>query len=163
MQGSEVLEKLLPILGPPVRNAGTSEVEQIGQDWGIRFPADFVLVASAYGHTTIEEFIYLTGASSIRSYADRMAKHMDENRTVPCSVLPAPGGALLWGNTIEGDQLFLRPRDSGRWTVSAFRRNRHDWIDTDHEFGEWFVGVLNGGLETSWMPEWPPFPLDVES
>ncbi|MGO4614304.1 hypothetical protein AB4305_08270 [Nocardia sp. 2YAB30] len=163
MQTSLLLGKLNQILGPPVRQDEAGKVAQIGREWGVRLPPDFVEVAGAYGHTMIGEFIFLAGASSISSYAEEMGKHMDENPTVPCTVLPTPGGALLWGNTIEGDQLFLRHQDDERWTVSAFRRNDHDWLDTDHEFGEWFVGVLSGELETTWMPEWPPFPLDVET
>ncbi|MCX4856410.1 hypothetical protein OG426_39620 [Streptomyces canus] len=31
----------------------------------------------------------------------------------------------------------VRSREFGRWTVSAFRRTWHDWLDTDLEFGEW--------------------------
>ncbi|MCX4612491.1 hypothetical protein FNV62_38440 [Streptomyces sp. RLB3-17] len=162
MRTNEVLDTLIPILGPPVRHGEADLVAQIGQEWGVRFPSDFIEVAGAYGHTMIGEFIFLAGASSIRSYAEQMGTHMDENTTVPCAVLPTPGGSLLWGNTIEGDQLFLQPQDDGRWTVSAFRRNHRDWLGTTHEFGEWFIGVLSGELETDWMPEWPPLPLDIE-
>lgn len=162
MRTSEVLGGLVPLLGRPVRHGEADRVARIGREWGVRFPSDFIEVAGAYGNTMIGGFIFLAGASSICPYAEEMGKGMDENPTVPCAVLPAPGGSLLWGNTIEGDQLFLRPRSDGRWTVSAFRRNHHDWLDTTHEFGEWFIGVLSGELETDWMPEWPPLPLDIE-
>jgi hypothetical protein len=162
MQTSEVLSRLVPLLGGPVRHGDAERVARIGGSWGVTFPRDFTEVAGAYGNTMIGGFIFLAGASSIRSYAQLMGEDMEDNPTVPCAVLPAPGGSLLWGNTIEGDQLFLRPGDDGRWTVAAFRRNHHDWLETPHEFGEWFVGVLSGELETAWMPEWPPPPLDIE-
>ncbi|MFI0990249.1 hypothetical protein [Streptomyces exfoliatus] len=81
---------------------------------------------------------------------------------MPCSVLPSPGGALLWGHTIEGDRLFLVPQAHGTWTVSAFRRGWGDWHDTGLGFGEWFRGALAGALATDWLPQWEPGPHPVE-
>jgi hypothetical protein len=135
---------------------------EIAAEWGVQFPADFAEISAAYGDVVISDFIFFCGVRSIKSYAQQMGHLMEQSGTVPCSVLPAPGGALLWGNTIEGDQLFLIDRGQGRWTVSAFRRGWADWLDTDLEFGEWFTGVLAGLIETDWMPEWEPLPHVLE-
>ncbi|MBB4944538.1 hypothetical protein F4556_000073 [Kitasatospora gansuensis] len=72
------------------------------------------------------------------------------------------GGALLWGNTIEGDQLFLVPHENGSWTVSAFRRGWADWYDSDLCFSDWFHLALTGGTATDWLAEWEPLPHPIE-
>ena len=150
------------LLGPPVRFGEGSRLQEVAREWGVEFPVDFVEVAGAYGDVGISEFIFLCGARKIRSYANGMGRRMEQSDSVPCRVLPSPEGALLWGNTVEGDQLFLVNRGQGCWTVSAFRRNWGDWLETDLEFGEWFTGVLAGEIETDWMPEWPPLPHALE-
>lgn len=150
------------LLGPPVRAGDAMRLREIATDWGVQFPADFIEISGAYGDVMISDFIFLCGARELESYAQLMGRSMEESSTVPCPVLPSPGGALLWGNTIEGDQLFLVDRGQGRWTVSAFRRGWADWLDTDLEFGEWFTGVLAGEIATDWMPEWEPLPHPLE-
>ncbi|MFD1662441.1 hypothetical protein ACFSL4_30770 [Streptomyces caeni] len=120
-------------------------------------------IASTYGDVVICEYLLLCGGRSLRSYAEGgMGRLLEDSPSVPHRVLPSPGGALLWGNTIEGDQLFLVDQGGGRWTVSAFRRNWHDWLDTDLEFGEWLPRMLAGEIETDWMPEWPAPPYELE-
>jgi hypothetical protein len=153
---------LVPLLGSPVRPGEGPLLAAIGKEWGVSFPRDFVEISGIYGDVVICEYLLFCGGRSIRAYADLMAAAMEESKTVPCRVLPSPGGALLWGNTIEGDQLFLIDRGEGRWTVSAFRRGWADWYDTDMEFGEWFPRMLAGEIETDWMPEWPAPPYDLE-
>ncbi|MER6251874.1 hypothetical protein ABT224_10945 [Streptomyces sp. NPDC001584] len=61
---------------------------------------------------------------------------------------------MVWGNTGEGDQLFLVPHEDGSWTVSAFRRGWADWHDTGLGFSEWFHQALAGEIATDWLPEW---------
>ena len=154
---------LTPLLGPPVRSGEEGLLRQVADEWGVEFPEDFLRIAGAYGDVAVSGYIFLCGARNIRSYGEGMGKLVMESDTVPCPVLPSPGGALIWGNTIEGDQLFLVDRGEGRWTVSAFRRGWADWYDTDLEFGPWFRGVLASEIETDWMPEWedPPHPLEL--
>lgn len=150
------------MLGPPVRVGEGARLRDVATEWGVEFPPDFVEISGDYGDVVISGYIFFCGARKIRSYAQRMGRRMEQSDTVPCRVLPSPGGALLWGNTIEGDQLFLVDRGQGRWTVSAFRRGWGDWLDTDLEFGEWFTGVLAGEVATDWMPEWEPLPHPLE-
>ncbi|MFE2065273.1 hypothetical protein ACFXDH_23260 [Streptomyces sp. NPDC059467] len=157
-QGAE----LVRLLGQPSRPDSKAALEEVAADWGVTFPRDFVEIAGSFGDVVVCEYLLLCGGRSLRGYADLMAAMMEESSTVPCKVLPSPGGALLWGNTVEGDQLFLVERGGGRWTVSAFRRNWHDWHDTDMEFGEWLPRMLAGEIETDWMPEWPAPPYELE-
>ena len=155
--------ELLRLFGKPSRPDSMAALEQVAADWGVTFPRDFVEIAGTYGDVVICEYLLLLGGRSLRAYADRrIAAMMEESSTVPHRVLPSPGGALLWGNTIEGDQLFLVDRGAGRWTVSAYRRNWYDWHDTDLEFGEWLPRMLTGEIETDWMPEWPTPPYELE-
>ncbi|WP_369387245.1 hypothetical protein AB5J72_06190 [Streptomyces sp. CG1] len=163
MSSTKIVDALLPLLGGPVRHGEEEQLREAEAEWGVQFPLAFVEVAGAYGDTVICDYIFLCGARKIRSYAERMGRRMEKSSTVPCRVLPSAQGVLLWGNTVEGDQLFLIPRESGRWTVSAFRRNWHDWYDSDLSFEEWFPAMLSGAIETDWMPEWPsrPYPLEL--
>ncbi|WP_181802246.1 hypothetical protein [Streptomyces shenzhenensis] len=153
---------LLSLLGPPVRSGEERLIETVAKEWGVEFPPDFISVAGAYGDALICEYLFFCGARNLRSYAAGMGRKLEASRTVPHLVLPSPGGALVWGNTVEGDQLFLVHRGDGRWTVSAFRRGWADWYDTDLEFGEWFPRMLAGEIETDWMPEWPAPPYELE-
>jgi hypothetical protein len=162
MDDREMDADLVSLLGRPLRPSEGPLLAEIGREWGVAFPEDFVSIAGAYGDVVISGFIFFCGAREIRTYADLMGHLLEQSDAVPCRVLPSPGGALLWGNTIEGDQLFLVDRGGGRWTVSAFRRGWADWHDTDLEFGEWFPAVLAGEIETDWMPEWPPLPHSLE-
>ncbi|WP_331721156.1 hypothetical protein [Streptomyces sp. NBC_00454] len=142
------------LLGAPVRSGEGELIEAIARNWSVEFPADFVEVAGAYGDTSISEYIYFCGARTLKEYANGMGRLLEESRTVPHLVLPTSGGALVWGNTIEGDQLFLVPHDDGSWTVSAFRRAWADWHDTTLGFSDWFHQALAGEIGTDWLPEW---------
>lgn len=89
------------------------------------------------------------------SYAERMGPRLERSPYVPGAVLPTAGGMLLWGNTIEGDQLFLVDRGTAGWTVSAFRRNWADWYESRLNHTEWLRAALSGEIATDWLPEWP--------
>ncbi|MBR7831484.1 hypothetical protein KDK95_34665, partial [Actinospica sp. MGRD01-02] len=147
-------------------SAGAGEgvlIEAIGRFWSVSLPADFGDVAGAYGDTSISGYLYLCGSRTLESYAARMGPLLEKSSTVPYAVLPTPGGALLWGNTLDGDQLFLVPHEDGTRTVSAFRRNWHDFIDTDMCFSDWVYLGLTGGAHTDWLPEWGPLPHPLET
>ncbi|MBS2546608.1 hypothetical protein KGQ19_06985 [Catenulispora sp. NL8] len=128
-------------------------IEAIGQFWAVSLPIDFVQVAGAYGDASISEYIYLCGSRTLESCAASMGPLLEQSSTVPHLILPTPDGALLWGNILEGDQLFLVPRENGAWTVSAFRRNWHDFIDTDMSFSDWFYLALTGQTGSDWLPD----------
>jgi hypothetical protein len=156
------LDEFVPVLGHPPHLAEGAAIEAIAQSWSVSLPADFVEVASAYGDASISEFLYLCGARTLESYAGKMGALLEQSRKVPHPVLPTAAGALLWGNTVEGDQLFLVQRDDGSWTVSAFRRNWGDFIETDMSFSDWLYLALTGGTATDWLPEWGPLPHAIE-
>ncbi|HTJ71521.1 MAG TPA: hypothetical protein VL551_28520 [Actinospica sp.] len=137
-------------------------IAAIGQFWSVTLPTDFADVAGTYGDTTISGYLYLCGPRTLESYAAQMGPLLEKSSTVPYTVLPTLGGALLWGNTLEGDQLFLVPHENDTWTVSAFRRNWHDLIDTDMCFSDWLYLALTGGTATDWLPEWGPLPHAIE-
>ncbi|MEV4558403.1 hypothetical protein AB0K51_15630 [Kitasatospora sp. NPDC049285] len=148
------------ILGFPIRS-DSEDVCSVGAGWGIEFPSDFCEIAGAYGDATISEYIFFCGARRLEKYAMGMGRKLEQSRKVPELVLPSPGGALVWGNTLEGDQFFLVPRKGGKWTVSAFRRGWGDWYESDLEFSEWFYAALAGEIATDWLPEWGKMPHAV--
>ncbi|WP_406164077.1 hypothetical protein OG806_49405 [Streptomyces sp. NBC_00882] len=140
----KTISDFAPVLGLPVRQDEGHLIEEIASAWSVTLPADFVEIAGAYGDIVISDYIYFCGARTLREYADGMGRKLEASRAVPVphTVLPTPGGALVWGNTIEGDQLFLVPRDGGSWTVSAFRRGWADWHDTELGFSDWLYLAL---------------------
>ncbi|MGW6859481.1 SMI1/KNR4 family protein [Streptomyces xanthophaeus] len=155
---------LAELLGPPVGPAGdgASVIEAVARDWGVALPSDYVATAATYGGVMISDYVYFCGAQDLRGYGEKWSRRLADSPSVPCPVLPSPGGALHWGHTVEGDRLFLIPGADGTWSVSAFRRGRGDWHDTGLGFGEWFRGALAGALATDWLPEWEPGPHPVE-
>jgi hypothetical protein len=147
------IDDLIPLLGaPPGADAGP--VDALQRQWGVELPADFLAFAKAYGDLAIDEYLYVWGARYLESYAESMGRRMEGQSYVPAPVLPTEGGMLLWGNTVEGDQLFLVDRGEGRWTVSAFRRGQGDWYDSDLAFVPWLRGVLTEEVAAEWFPEW---------
>lgn len=129
-------------------------MEALQRLWGVQFPAAFLAFAKAYGDVAVDDYLYIWGAHYLESYADSMGRQMEAQSGLPAPVLPTKGGMLLWGNTVEGDQLFLVDRGEGRWTVSAFRRGWGDWYDSDLAFVPWLRGVLTEEVAAEWFPEW---------
>lgn len=156
-------DEFVPVLGVAPRQSEGALIEAIGQSWSVSLPADFVDIAGAYGDTSISGYLYLCGSRKLESYAARMGPLLERSSKVPYAVLPTAGGALLWGNTLEGDQLFLVPHENDTWTVSAFRRNWGDFIDTDICFSDWLYLALTGETATDWLPEWEPLPHPLET
>ncbi|MER7180953.1 hypothetical protein ABT404_15950 [Streptomyces hyaluromycini] len=119
------------------------------------FPEEYVDFGRTYGDATISDFLFVCGPRTLQTYAASMGPRMERSPFVPGEVLPAKGGMLLWGNTVEGDQLFLVDRGDGRWTVSAFRRNWADWYESDLTLLEWLRRALTGQIAADWLPAWP--------
>jgi hypothetical protein len=146
-------DSLIPLLGQP-RASSAEALEGLQRTWGVVFPEEYVAFAQGYGDATVSGFVSLCGPRTLESYAALMGPGLDAAPYVPGTVLPSPGGMLLWGNTVEGDQLFLVDRGEGRWTVSAFRRGWGDWYDSELTLVDWFRGVLTEEVAEDWFPEW---------
>jgi hypothetical protein len=153
----KTVSDFLPVLGEPIR-ADRRLVEELAREWEITLPQDFIDIAGAFGDASISGFIYFFGGGTLQEYAGLMGDLMEQCREVPHPVLPSLGGALLWGNTLEGDQLFLVPHADGTWTVSAFLRQWGEWYDSELGFSDWLYGALTGEVATQWLPEWNPLP-----
>ena len=150
------------ILGPALRSGDEITLAAVGERWGISLPSDYVDVVGSYGDVLISEYMYVCGARNLESYAAGLGRMMEASATVGRPVLPSRHGVLLWGHTVECDKRFLVPHSNGEWTVSAFRRNWHDWIDTGHCFSDWLYLALTGATGTDWLPEWDALPHPVE-
>lgn len=158
----KTVEDFVLVLGQPPAQSSREWIEETAQSWSVPLPADFVEIAGAYGDCVISDFIYFCGGGTLEDYTAQMGKLMEECRTVPVPVLPSPGGALLWGNTIEGDQLFLVPQMNGQWTVSAFVRQWGEWYESDLGFSDWLHFALTSKDTPNWLPEWNPLPHTTE-
>ncbi|OIK28116.1 SMI1/KNR4 family protein [Streptomyces malaysiense] len=147
-------DALIPLLGQPSqRNIDTFET--LERKWGVAFPREYVEFGRSYGDSTISEFIFVCGPKTLESYAERMSSRMERNPFVPRDFLPTKDGMLLWGNTVEGDQLFLVDRGNSEWNVAAFRRNWSDWYESELTLVEWLHLALTGQIASDWLPEWP--------
>lgn len=152
-----VLKDLKSTLGASPWQAADRSFDVVEADWGMELPPDFKLVGQAYGDILISDFLYIYGPLTLTEKSSWMSAcvRRGEVRVIPRPVLPDTDGMLMWGHTIEGDRLFLERKESNSWTVSAFRRNWHDWQEYDTSIIDWLTGVLTGQLASEWMPEWP--------
>ncbi|WP_367323413.1 hypothetical protein [Streptomyces sp. HUAS ZL42] len=147
--------QLKNVLGLPPRGpVGT--FEEVENSFGVSLPAEVKDVCSLYGDVMVSDFIFIFGPKFMAEKSAWMSDFVrDGHPAIPRAVLPDAGGMLHWGHTIEGDKFFLEDRGSGRWTVSAFRRNWGDWYESDDTLADWLVGVFKGNRAVDWMPEWP--------
>ncbi|WP_042376497.1 hypothetical protein [Streptacidiphilus melanogenes] len=81
------------------------------------------------------------------------------NKRIPDPLLPPPGGMLIWGNTVDADQLFLVQRCGG-WRVATWCRQWVEWHETDLSLPQRVSHTLSPKQSVQWLPEWE-FPLSV--
>ncbi|BAU86163.1 hypothetical protein SLA_5282 [Streptomyces laurentii] len=151
------ISALTGILGPTPWKKNL-DLRPLELEWGLTLPSEVKAVSGTYGDTLIDDFLFIYGPSSMRDKGNWMSQYIQggNSQEIVGPVLPIRGGMLYWGHTIDGDQLFLTPRDEGtRWTVSAFRRSWGDWHSTDLDLISWLESVFKGEIETDWLPEWP--------
>ncbi|MFD8576655.1 hypothetical protein ACFV1H_15185 [Streptomyces virginiae] len=154
---SDSFAQLVEILGPSPWREERS-LAKVEEGWAVRLPPEVHRVACSYGDALIDDFLFIYGPRTLKKKGVWMSDYVEGggSRHIIKPVLPRPGGMLLWGHTIEGDRLFLVPKESAEnWTVAAFRRNWGDWHETEIGVEEWLLGVLRGEIETDWLPEWP--------
>lgn len=109
----KTVSDFVPLLRAPVRQDEGHLIKEIASSWSVALPEDFIAIAGAYGDAVVSDYIYFCGARTLRRYADGMGRQLEAPRTVPHMLLPTPGGALVWGNTIEGDQCSSFPATAG--------------------------------------------------
>jgi hypothetical protein len=157
-----VIEVLGPLLGPPPVRLSHS-FEEVEHGWGIRLPDSYKEIGAAYGDALISDFIFICGPKSLQKYETRMGRLLRDNPLIPGAILPDPNGMLLWGNTIEGDQLFLVDNGSSGWTVSAWLRQWMSWYESNLPLADWLYQALSGQLGVEWLPEWEsPHTLETD-
>ncbi|MFI0539751.1 hypothetical protein ACH3VS_12830 [Streptomyces sp. WSLK1-3] len=149
------LAQLKSLLGVPAEGGGGS-FDTAERALGITLPQEVKEFCSIYGDLLISDHIFIFGPKFMAEKGEWVSGLVREGHpTIPKPVLPDAGGMLHWGHSIEGDKFFLEDRGSGRWTVSAFRRNWHDWYESDETLTDWLLNIFSGRRDTDWMPEWP--------
>ena len=158
------LDEFTSLLGRPLRNPHVDVLERVIGQWNVQPPRSFLEIVSAYGDSEIGGFIVLYGPDRIGGAGTYFGPYLHDWETSQDSipVLPAAGGMILWAHTIESDQLCLRRREDGRWTVSVSLRNWYEWRHSDKEFSDWLFDALSGESELDWLPEWGSLPLEVK-
>ena len=150
------LARLRAALGEPPTQPERSLTE-VEDALGVQLPGDYAAFALAYGDTAVDDYLFLYGPSTLVRTAQqrgatlgRIAQRLGAS---PHAVLPAEGGMLLCGSTVEGDALFLVNRGE-RWTVSAFVRQRGQWYQSDQTLIDWLLGALDNDASPPWLPLW---------
>lgn len=143
---------LVNVLGSPPRPDGSRE---FAQQLGVALPDDYVDFASSYGDALLDEFIFFAGSKTLMRLANGIGRDLEASDSIPGDVLPTKGGMLLWGHTIDGDQLFLKQQAEGQWTVSAWLRQRASWYETELGIIEWLKMAFDNEQSPDWLPVWP--------
>jgi hypothetical protein len=144
---------LREILGDPPGPVG--DVSGVLADWNAAAPAEYVEFANNYGDAMLHGYIFFAGAKSLARLAHGIGRDLEASDSIPGDVLPTPGGMLLWGNTIEGDQLFLVQRGTSRWTVSAWLRQWAEWYESELTIIDWLKTAFDNEQSPKWLPVWP--------
>lgn len=158
------LDDFARLLGRPPRDADAAAFGELFDQWGVRPPSDFLEVMAAYGDCEIGEFLIVYGANDLAKADTFFGPYLHDWETSEDSVplLPIPDGMILWAHTYESDQLCLRQRGNGRWTVSVSLRNFFEWRHSGKDFSDWLYDALCGESETDWLPEWTSRPLKLK-
>lgn len=141
------------ILGDPLRS--NDDVAGVLAEWNVAAPPAYIEFANGYGDAMLDGYIFFAGAKSLASLANGIGRDLEASDSVPGVVLPTRGGMLLWGHTVEGDQLFLVQRDASEWTVSAWLRQRATWYESELTIVEWLEIAFDNERSPNWLPLWP--------
>lgn len=151
------------LLGQPLRDPEPTALDAVMAEWGVNPPREFLRMLTAYGDAEISGFVVLFGPKLLAKASGLFGPWLHDWETSKDSVplLPIEHGMILFGHTIEGDKLCLRPQKDARWTVSVSLRNWFEWRHSDKEFADWLYDALSGESETDWLPEWGPMPHTI--
>lgn len=144
---------LRDILGDPPGPAG--DVSSVLAEWNVVPPAEYVEFANSYGDAMLDGFIFFAGAKTLAKLASGIGRDLEKSDSIPGDVLPTSGGMLLWGHTIDGDQLFLVRRNGSEWTVSAWLRQWASWYESELPIIEWLKIAFDNEQAPDWLPIWP--------
>ncbi|WP_042419062.1 hypothetical protein [Streptacidiphilus anmyonensis] len=156
------LDDLRSILGDPLALDPDSDSiwSEIEADLSATVPDDARDFLNAYGGLMIEGFLAIHHPGALLDVHQDFGPQIIRNRRIPDPLLPSPGGMLIWGNTVDADQLFLVQR-SGGWRVAAWCRQWVEWYETELSLPAWISHALSPEQNVQWLPEWE-FPLSVE-
>ncbi|MBR7828490.1 SMI1/KNR4 family protein [Actinospica sp. MGRD01-02] len=150
-----------PLLGEPLRAGGEAELHQLEERWGISLPPDFLLLLAAYGDATWEGYFQVSGPRTLGFVGSLYESVADWNEGEEIDLLPADGGLLLWGSTVEGDLLCLEPAGD-RWRVLVSSKVVGQIVRHEMDFSDWLHAVLTAVIDTDWLPSFERYPLAVE-
>ncbi|WP_157431710.1 hypothetical protein [Actinomadura hibisca] len=136
------LAQLEQLIGPPLREAPAADWNELGQEYGLKFPRDYIALTERYPELVFNEFLTVFHPCfSDAAWNDRMLNiprsWQPKELSVcipahdvipvewggPFSVYPKVNGLFPWGITVNGDYcMWLTNRDPALWTVVIANR-----------------------------------------
>jgi hypothetical protein len=155
---------LRQLLGEPRNVDSPSELPEIWteveSEFQVEAPADVKEFLEAYGSVRIWGYLFIFAPSALVDAQKHFGPSISRRSIIPEPLLPEAGGMLLWGSTVDADQLFLVQRPGG-WRVAAWLRQWAEWYESDLPLAEWMEAALSPELPVEWLPEWE-YPLKIE-
>ncbi|MFJ3928228.1 SMI1/KNR4 family protein [Streptomyces sp. NPDC090022] len=124
------LARLVPPPAEPVDARGDWAV--VEQELGVRLPEDYKALVERYGWGEFCDFVYLhtpfgnSPYNGLKWQSGSLAEPLrwDGRKRYPYPLHPAPGGALIWGTTMDADRLcWLTAGDPEHWPVVMWSRD----------------------------------------
>ena len=147
---NEWVERFHRFLGEPDGASNPEAVREMGRQLGADLPEELVQVLAAYGDREYAEQVVLFGPRLLESEnfdnPTELMRAVGESESRPR--LPSVDGLLVWGESTASDIYALR-HFGGRWAVSAYDGQNHQWIDFNDGFADWLYVALeaNPGFE----------------
>lgn len=138
------IDRFRPFLGDPDPADRFEAVREIGRSLGVDLPEDLVCVLAAYGDREYAEHIVLFGVHMLPRENDDASDSLSLaiGETEPRPRVPHADGLFVWGGSTDSDVYAVRSRGDGRWTVSAYDGENHEWTDFDAGFSDWLHAAL---------------------
>ncbi|WP_395297011.1 hypothetical protein ACF9IK_28910 [Kitasatospora hibisci] len=154
------LERLVRILGEPLRWPTATPWEHSLAEVGFVFPADYREFVDRYGSIRVNGELsvwvptlrpdgggVIAGFPGfVRATTGGIAAELASDSDCPYPVHPEPGGLLSWGSNLNADQFFwlTEGKDPDAWPVVAFYRSLEEWDRFDGGFAAFLLAVLDG-------------------
>lgn len=161
----EKVAALAELFGPPGRPVTPVPWRDSRAEVGIDFPADYRDFIDRFGGGVVrhELAVHAPKAWPTDGYArfegfvrdttqdggigDYLAGAYEDGdfKECPYPVYPEPGGLLIWGNTLNADQLFwLTEGEPHEWPVAVWYRQLGEWDRFDGGFADFMLALVTG-------------------
>src|SRR5690348_7931513 len=154
MSTFDLLESLLGAPNPQRQASVSAEIwREIEEDFSVELPDEVKRFLNSYGGIQVSEYISIFAPGAILDVHDIIGSSVTENPSIDEALLPTSGGMIIWGSTVNADQLFLVQR-SGGWSVAAWCRQWGEWYESPLGLAEWALQAFSPESDIFWLPKW---------